>query len=304
MKVFVALLLAVIGTATAQCNGLAKKQCRKKKSTCFYDLVQKCQLKCNLHTASQACKSSPICKWQGRKCIDSNIFQCPLPDKSIRIRPRAKMPSTFNLNTGGKLCTLTVMDGDVLVPVARSYNGNQWHTYSSEWATQRFICKNNNCKSLLPTLSSGDYYLTTFTRDLNAKDVKARFLEQTTFGPTLDELDSLSSEVAWLKNQIESVPKTSHRAFFRERANYRFEIPQRMGLVTEPCKATTHYRRYAFTEKDNDRYIEFRAAPSGAWYLMMEGQARTVISVVEYWDDDNEVAVPFPDAAGPQDGDR
>jgi hypothetical protein len=130
------------------------------------------------------------------------------------------------------------------------------------------------------------YVLTSFHppelfRD-NGVDEVARFLEQTTFGITnsdISKFDTTNLQFAfanWIKDQQESVPATSHRAFFRLRTNSRMETATRSGAVTHPCHKGSTYRRYSFSAKDSQKYVSILTVGSKK-ILKIDGFVRTVV---------------------------
>ena len=155
-----------------------------------------------------------------------------------------------------KLCTLWQVhpDKSKIVPVARTYLGYDWEASaaSGDFGDVSIECVSQACGIILPEyLGEGFYFeLAAFDHDLPKRDEIARFLEQTTFGPTRADLDSFTGTFAhWVKQQQSNVPITSHRQYYREHLNARSEYPYVMGTTTHPCKAGTRYRKYPFTEK-------------------------------------------------------
>ena len=51
------------------------------------------------------------------------------------------------------------------------------------------------------------------------------------------------------------------------------------GLVTGPCEEGTRYRKFAFSEKDDNRYVQIETSPVNSTYkiLSISGQKRTVV---------------------------
>eukprot|EP00957_Ditylum_brightwellii_P063344 4807638-Ditylum_brightwellii.AAC.1 len=52
-----------------------------------------------------------------------------------------------------------------------------------------------------------------------------------------------------------SLPSTSHRAYWRKRANPKWSTPQEPGSYDHPCSPYSRWRKYSFTRKD--RYVLF-----------------------------------------------
>lgn len=185
-------------------------------------------------------------------------------------------------------CSLWRVSTKGKVPVARSYNGYDWEPYSGDFASTSFTCNDSTCVSsplpIVPVQRQGgsiEYKVVSYQHSISEENEIARFLEQTTFGPTLDEIkDFPANPATWLQNQ-QSLPMTSHRQYFRQRANYRFENPSSQGVPTKPCEAGTHYRRYSFTDKDSFRFVYLYTLPRlfmrDRKAFIMEDQVRTVV---------------------------
>ena len=170
----------------------------------------------------------------------TNIISCPLVGNS----PVALDSGSFMLKIATTtLCALNKAitspeTGDVtLIPIARSYDGNEWEQAAGEYASSLFtdngiLCYDEGCQVNLPVLGdNSQYLLSTSAHSLSEKDEYARFLETTTFGITesqLDEFEASSMSVeekitSWLSDQMNttSVPMTSHRKFWRKGVNNR-----------------------------------------------------------------------------------
>ena len=189
------------------------------------------------------------------------------------------------LSRSQQLCTLWQVDAQRtrIIPVARSYEGNPWEPYStallSDVAT--FQCDSVTCSANLPELLPGhSYELAAFDHRLPNRDKVARFLEQATFGPTLDEIDAFPDSPAdWVKEQQDKVPATLHREFYRARLNGRMHLPSFMGLPTQPCDNGARYRRFAFVDWDMYQKLEIRTdGVTKRKVLYRDGQARTVVN--------------------------
>lgn len=249
-------------------------QC-SERPTCQWDRgYQRCFMMCYTHKDKASCMRSDICKWDGGRCLDSNAFACPEPGKSRNIRPRPMAPLILYRTKMGELCTLVKLDRGNLKPIARSYEGSPWEATAGEAAEIRYACNKRQCKAWLP---EAIYQLTTFEHTITSEQDASRFLEQATFGPTRETIASFTGRSKWIKEQIYAMPISSHRQFFRQRVNMRLEAPSRTSTVTQPCDQGTRYRRYAFTRSDYDRYVEVRRAPRSMVYLLVRGQARTVV---------------------------
>ena len=170
----------------------------------------------------------------------SNIITCPLVGGgSISLGS-----GSFILKVPTKtLCSLNKAvtspeTGDVtLIPIARSYDGNEWEQAAGKYAFSLFhdndiLCYTEGCKVKLPPLEEdSEYLLTTSTYSLSEKDEYARFLETASFGITEEQLDDFEASslnigeniINWLSDQMNAsiVHMTSHREFWRKGVNNR-----------------------------------------------------------------------------------
>lgn len=183
-------------------------------------------------------------------------------------------------------------DGKSFKPIGRSYSGGDWEISAGPFSNQIafFDCDDNSCSIDLPPLPDDGtvYQLTKFSKpeQYTDQDIVARFLEQATFGPTMSMINEFETatdyEFAnWIKDQQTNVPLLSHREIFRRRLNARFEVPSRIGPVTQPCQQGTRYRFGAFSVKDSGKVLEVDTAVIGGTerkLLSIEGHVRTIVN--------------------------
>jgi hypothetical protein len=231
-------------------------------------------------------------------------LECP-PVGTVKEITDYRETTTLELSTSEDdvLCTLRLVSktGSMMLPIARSYLGHDWEPYAGGHAGLEFTCSNSACSTIIPGFSKSSelindgytYQLASFRHSTDHKDQVARFLEQGTFGPTRAELrffpGSFSNWVLpesfanWVELQ-QTLAMTSHRRFFRERLNHRFEIPSYQGVSTLACAQGTRYRKYAFSDKDFRRYVEVRTdEATGRKTFFLDRQARTVVNVTSLY---------------------
>ena len=167
------------------------------------------------------------------------------------------------------LCTLTRLVSSVHVPIARSYDGRAWQlTAGAYLSTTTLTCDGAEEECIISGLDGieGEYYLTSYHRPSVSSDVlAARFLERTTFGPKVEEIQSLSASIstlgtdddgrealaAYTHNQIYDTPISSHRAYYRRHLVPRTTSSFPYALAgPHPCDQNSRWRRFAFTTKD------------------------------------------------------
>jgi hypothetical protein len=189
-----------------------------------------------------------------------------------------------------QVCTLVQISPDKqsFKPIGRSYAGYEWEAASGEFSYLKWICDGVSCAVDLPTLSAGSIYRlatldTSNTAESGSMNEIARFLEQSTFGSTIEDIRSLFGSAnllpifaQWILQQQNDVSITSHREFFRQRLNARMETASYNAAVSHPCQIGTRYRRYAFSSKDNYKYLEIESVGSKK-ILRIDGFVRTVV---------------------------
>ncbi|KAL7563666.1 hypothetical protein ACA910_013399 [Epithemia clementina (nom. ined.)] len=212
----------------------------------------------------------------------------PTSDPWVEVPPSIL---TITKSNEGALCRIVLVDGNHKIPVARSYDAGDWHQYSGAFANMAVSCDTSACTFDLDLPGQGAKYMMGATEGyvLSNDEIAARFFESATFGMTLSEINSLAANLAstgnaaiadWVQDQMdESVtPPTSLRQFYRKRANAIFEGSSYMGEVTWPCEALTTYRRYAFSDKDYEKFVDITSiAGTSNKRLEIEGRFVTVV---------------------------
>ena len=176
-----------------------------------------------------------------------------------------------------------------IVPVARSYNNRNWERVAGPYAQDLSI---SSCCSLnipnLPKLPTGKFVLMSFSHQPSNREKVSRFFQQTTFGPTLDLINSwnynngLNREMGkWVKTQMDEsqTPPTSHRAYFRERVDFQMknQSSHRYRRPRHPCAKYARWREYSFTSDDYDKGIKVTRR-NGQFLISIDGRPRTLRS--------------------------
>ena len=199
----------------------------------------------------------------------------------------------------GDLCTLTkiVGGGTAIKPVARTFDSRDWQVSAGEYAgvfTIECDTSTNACDMKLPPLQEDDVFrLTSYEQYVDPKNsseqpsIVARFLEQASFGPTPDLLSEWnynafeSSFEDWVSDQMENVDATSHREFFRERSNPRWEKAYPTGRPgPHPCEQNSRWRNFAFSVKDSRKKLTVHSLSGDGkppYVLKVDGYARTIV---------------------------
>jgi len=249
----------------------------------------------------------------------SPVVLTDAPTTSLaRTCPNVDSPST-QLNAGSVLVglsaqdtvcavTMVTMDGNTVVksiPLARSYNGNDWEVAAGGVGPATFkngfLCYSQGCQINLPALNPNvRYLLTSHSHSLKRKDEMARFLETATFGATSSEVAELKSDaqsrgnfnaiVDWFTAQSDKrvVSLTSHRKYWRERISPRIPTATKFGSPDHPCDQSSRWRRFAFVRNDVLWWMprELRIEGNGPYTLYLDGVLRTAVE--DFWLTKNE----------------
>jgi len=212
------------------------------------------------------------------------------------------VPVLIPLSEEDKLVTLNRVRNDKYVPVGRSYDGYDWERVAGpDVDSLDYVCAVDGtfstdklCQAYLPVDENSTYFLTTYDRTISDRAGVARFLERTSFGTTPDDLDAWnyteeSAFANWVNEQIAEVGVSSHREYYRKRLNPRSIEAYRYGVPgKKACEAFSHWRRFAFTEKDLymsqhhegfDIEVSTVVGDGGTGYVLsIAGNIRTVLT--------------------------
>ena len=111
------------------------------------------------------------------------------------------------------------------------------------------------------------------------------------FGPSIADITSFSQSYgspgessfqSWIFNQINNVPVTSHREFYRQNTNPRWDRVSRSARsMKNPCAKSARWRTYALTSRDF-AVKKLSVEAFGAKFLLkINGETRTVLDSIE-----------------------
>eukprot|EP00603_Paraphysomonas_imperforata_P004238 CAMPEP_0114421664 /NCGR_PEP_ID=MMETSP0103-20121206/5199_1 /TAXON_ID=37642 ORGANISM="Paraphysomonas imperforata, Strain PA2" /NCGR_SAMPLE_ID=MMETSP0103 /ASSEMBLY_ACC=CAM_ASM_000201 /LENGTH=2411 /DNA_ID=CAMNT_0001590201 /DNA_START=27 /DNA_END=7262 /DNA_ORIENTATION=+ len=208
--------------------------------------------------------------------VDSPLAGFPYTVPSSAVTDEAVLPaSDENL-----LLTLSWIDAAdcSLTPVSRSYEGFDWEgipPISLQPNCTNVTSSSNQivreCTILTRSTDEGVYRVdATISDNVSAADLAGRFLLQTTFGPTTEEIDdviggsgrrrlqtantsdSTAAAQRWIENQMQ-LPATLHRSHLRRHTNPRIAgggEASKVGTLATTCDDGTRWHRNAFTVQD------------------------------------------------------
>ena len=184
------------------------------------------------------------------------------------------------------------------IPVSRSYDGNDWEAAAGIHSNLSIFCGRDvssgirKCQLPIPVASNDVYFITKYRNEISDKARVARFLERSTFGPTLSEINafdetSLEQSMAeYVRDQI-ATPVGSHREFYRQRLNPRRLETEKHGVTgPRPCDPFSRWRSFAFTSNDalmsekggfNMKVATVKNGQTTAYVISFAGFPRTVL---------------------------
>ncbi len=205
----------------------------------------------------------------------------------VRVTPRTNDANMNNIQRSSS------NEDYYIVPVARSYNNNNWERVAGPYAQDLSV--SGCCNVAIPNLSNeGKLVLMSFSHSVTNKEEVSRFFQQTTFGPNLDMINSwnynndLMQEMGkWLETQMDTnqISMTSHRAFFRERADFPaiLATADRYVRPRHPCRRFSRWREHSFVTADYG--YDFGVTRwNGQYLITVDGYPRTVMST---WKDES-----------------
>lgn len=187
------------------------------------------------------------------------------------------------LSSADTLCALTEVQTDAssgddtqIIPIARSYNGRKWESAAGGKAASIFapsgalVCSDvtSKCTIALPAAGANSrFVLTLHGRSVSQRNEVARFLDQNTFGVTIDDLNVLDvadwtsnpalHRANYVKDQMDTTKTaiTSHREYWRARTNPKVTHSSQVGRTDHPCDPDSRWRKYAFNRHDRRNMI-------------------------------------------------
>ena len=189
----------------------------------------------------------------------------------------------------GNLSSLTMQDWN-MVPVARSYLNNAWENVAGPYVDKLQIkCLKSNCTLTIPHLAGVSrpvhFALLATNRQVSTKEKVARFLEQVTFGPTLEDVNkfnttmSLNSQfVSWVQRQMDPsiIVPTYHRQYFRERVD-NFLYLGMSNRPRNPCQIDSRWTKHSFYQQDYQSIITVTMMNTTSYLFSIGGIPRTVV---------------------------
>lgn len=192
--------------------------------------------------------------------------------------------------------------------VARSYDGHGWEVLRDAKAMMggkgvKVPWGNLPCPEIGVPCS---YYVSsTLTSRPSPEQSVARFLAQSTFGPSRTDIKhffkqhgpdaSTEAMTAWIRAQM-ALPPSSMRTYFRQRTNPRVEPGWGWeGRAVTACEEGSRWHRFAFNQRDKYEQLEVtRAAPNAPISVRINGVLRTELQSWPY-----PVPAPTPPSAAP-----
>ena len=201
-----------------------------------------------------------------------------------------------------------------IIPVARSYNNNDWERVAGPYDSKLQI--SGCCSLTIPTNVHGmtndsskfQLLLMSFSTSLTSKEEVSRFFQQATFGPTKHMIDSWnysqdlqSGMKDWVSSQMNETktPITSHREYFRQRMDGQafFQARSRYYGPKFPCDEFSRWRDYTFDRNDWGKIFYVSGAGGGllliSEYVNNQYKPRTVVSEWKWDYNDSDLGLGF-----------
>ncbi|KNC53335.1 twin-arginine translocation domain-containing protein [Thecamonas trahens ATCC 50062] len=183
---------------------------------------------------------------------------------------------------------LTVKDPACDCTVARSYDGFPWEpTPRNDRATVPVRCDADGVCYILTASPPSNATSIDIPAPLTAVSPRhraARLLSQATFGATIETITATAStygdDVArWVKDQM-AIPRTSARAYVRQRSNGRyFDGAFQTGHLTKACDYGARWHQFLFNFFDNGKTLTVTTGDApGRYSLYIDGELRAELS--------------------------
>ena len=190
-----------------------------------------------------------------------------------------------------------------LEPVARSFERKKWQTVAGPYTRKVSVKKcgavNSACRIIFRVLREDNpadfaYVLLTTSHDLKDKrEMRARFLQQATFGPTKADLDNwetnfgtstdITSYENYLVDQFRNQPMTLNREYFRSHLDWSMKdeaVENGSIAPRDPCAQYSRWREHAITADDYSKRFEVtQILVDGVnkFLITVEAEPRTVV---------------------------
>ncbi|KNC55363.1 ULK/ULK protein kinase [Thecamonas trahens ATCC 50062] len=171
--------------------------------------------------------------------------------------------------------------------VARSYDGNPWEpTPRNDRPTTEVVCDDS---AVCRIFSSGEVTTRPLAVppqlvDMSTQRRVARLLSQGTFGASMSEIQSVAATfgddaAAWVLDQ-QAKPRTSVRAYMRQRANARvYPGAPAPADETTPCDIGSRWHRSVFTFRDEQKRLDVTTGDApGRFSLYIDGALRAELT--------------------------
>ena len=209
----------------------------------------------------------------------SQVIACPSIGSKLTLIAGSSVLLGFS--SSNALCAIYVESGSSLIPFARSYNTGKWEAAPGPFASPSsgILCSASECGIHLPLLSAGDSSYVLLAKDgtMTNRNQVAAFLMKTTFGPKREEINALdnanwgdAARAQYIRNQMD-MNATSHREYYRKRANTKWDATAQPARSDHPCSPNSKWRKYAFINQDRQNtidnsniYTTFEVVPSEA----------------------------------------
>jgi uncharacterized protein (DUF1800 family)/uncharacterized protein (DUF1501 family) len=179
------------------------------------------------------------------------------------------------------------------VPVARSYDGNIWEgIYPYPHDPSECNLNTKVCKVQIKN-DGVSYRIDAY--ELSANEIRtynetiSRFLMQATYGPSQDSINDFikshgeaitqSTVLHYINKQMNMIPPTLLRRYYRERTNPRTPVNSAAGVARHFCEPGSRFHRFSFNQLDLQKSLNISHV-NGKYELRIDGILRTEVDTL------------------------
>ena len=193
---------------------------------------------------------------------------------------------------GTLIVLATVADSGLVSHIARSYDGLAWEGVMPTPADV-YCTAVDSCTAQVSAAATTRFD-TYSAQARTVNETASRFLRQATFGPTSatlhENFTSTEGVAGWIDSQM-ALPPTLHRAYFRKRANPKYDATisasalSLIGGSRGACAIGSRWRRFALTIPDVGASLSLTTSTENVSQLLVDGSVRSETTDLSSWTD-------------------
>ena len=180
-----------------------------------------------------------------------------------------------------------------ITPLGRSYDGYHWERLPPFHPDFLGHCDSeSSCAVTIPAAKGTEkFFLYRYSHAISPGEDAARFLNQATFGATVDlvndYMDSSKTPSSFLQDQMDEAISSEHRKLFRAQNFRRLPFNARVGKTRHPCEVGSRWRSYVFVTEEPSSFWEsvsfapvFEETGHGTYVVKIKGHPRSEFSSI------------------------